>query len=401
MVSVELIGSLLRFGGCGTVKTVSYDWGGACIAILNKGINLMNLSTNEILQLTLAIGVSFAVSFASTPIVKSFAHKVGAIDVPKDDRRMHKEPIPRMGGLAIFLGFIVSVLLFADITTQVRGVLLGALVIVVCGAVDDITPLRATVKLGAQIVAAVIAVSHGVVIEVLRHPIALFNDQTLYLGVLAVPVTILWIVGITNSVNLIDGLDGLAVGVSAIASVTMLVVALLVSDINVAVILGCLVGGCVGFMPYNLNPAKIFMGDTGALLLGFVLSTVSAVGLFKFYALVSFVAPVLALALPLFDTSFAIIRRVVRGQSPMMPDRGHLHHRLVDMGLSQKQAVAVLYSISAILGLAAVVLATNGVVRILLLIAALVIAVTVGVFLKKAKDDFDLKQKDEEGKKDA
>ncbi len=183
------------------------------------------------------------------------------------------------------------------------------------------------------------------------------------------PVTILWIVGITNSVNLIDGLDGLAVGVSTIASTTMFVVALLVSEGNVAVILAALMGACLGFMPYNLNPAKIFMGDTGSLLLGYVLATVSVVGMFKFYAIVTFVVPILALFLPLFDTLCAIVRRLLRGQSPMHPDRGHLHHRLIDMGLSQKQAVAVLYSLSAVLGLCAVVLATSGALRTFLLVA--------------------------------
>ena len=205
----------------------------------------------------------------------------------------------------------------------------------------------------------------------------------LILGWLAVPVTILWIVGITNSVNLIDGLDGLAVGVSTIASTTMFVVALLVSEGNVALLLAALMGACLGFMPYNLNPAKIFMGDTGALLLGYVLSTVSVVGMFKTYALVTFVVPILALALPLFDTVCAFFRRLLRGQSPMHPDRGHLHHRLIDMGLSQKQAVAILYSLSAILGLCAVVLATDGALRTWLIVVAVVAAIVIGLYITR------------------
>ena len=336
----------------------------------------MFLNTELWLRALLAIAVGFAVSFASTPIVKTFAQKVGAIDVPKDARRVHDHPIPRMGGLAIFLGFILSVVLFADITRQVRGILL-------CGAIDDIISLRAWVKLIVQIVAAVVAVAHGVVIEVLMNPNIFSENEALILGVLAVPVTVLWIVGITNSVNLIDGLDGLAVGVSTISSVTMFVVALLVAEGNVAVILAALMGACVGFMPYNLNPAKIFMGDTGALLLGYVLSTVSVVGMFKFYAIVTFIVPILALALPLFDTTCAFFRRLIHGQSPMHPDRGHLHHRLIDMGLSQKQAVAILYSISAILGLCAVVLATSGSVRLYLVIIAAASAVAVGIFIQR------------------
>lgn len=343
----------------------------------------MFLNTELWLRALLAIAVGFAVSFASTPIVKTFAQKVGAIDVPKDARRVHDHPIPRMGGLAIFLGFILSVVLFADITRQVRGILLGAVLIVACGAIDDIISLRAWVKLIVQIVAAVVAVAHGVVIEVLMNPNIFSENEALILGVLAVPVTVLWIVGITNSVNLIDGLDGLAVGVSTISSVTMFVVALLVAEGNVAVILAALMGACVGFMPYNLNPAKIFMGDTGALLLGYVLSTVSVVGMFKFYAIVTFIVPILALALPLFDTTCAFFRRLIHGQSPMHPDRGHLHHRLIDMGLSQKQAVAILYSISAILGLCAVVLATSGSVRLYLVIIAAASAVAIGIFIQR------------------
>jgi UDP-GlcNAc:undecaprenyl-phosphate GlcNAc-1-phosphate transferase len=201
------------------------------------------------------------------------------------------------------------------------------------------------------------------------------------LGVLSIPVTIIWIVGITNSVNLIDGLDGLACGVSAISSVTMLVTALLVSEGNVAIILAALAGACLGFIPYNFNPAKIFMGDTGALLLGYVLATMSVVGMFKFYAIVTFAVPLLALAVPLLDTVFAFCRRMLHGQSPFHPDRGHFHHRLIDMGLTQKQAVAVLYSISAILGLLAVVLTTQSEIKFLLLIIAFCIAVIMGVFL--------------------
>lgn len=335
------------------------------------------------LKLLLAIAVALGISLAVTPIVKSFAEKVGAIDNPGEARRVHDHPIPRMGGMAIFLGFLISVVLFADVTKQVQGILIGAVIIVATGAVDDIVSLKYWIKLLAQILAAVVAVIHGVVIEVLMNPNIFSDTPSLLLGVLGVPITIFWIVGITNSVNLIDGLDGLACGVSTISCITMLVVALMVAEGNVALILAALAGACIGFIPYNFNPAKIFMGDTGALLLGYVLSTVSVLGMFKFYAIVTFVVPILALALPLFDTLFAIIRRLLRGQNPMTPDRGHLHHRLIDMGLSQKQAVAVLYSLSAMLGLTAVVISTSGGLRILLLVFELLIALAVGMFVIK------------------
>ena len=330
-----------------------------------------------------ALAVAFVISFVATPVVRSFAKQVGAIDVPDKKRHIHSHPIPRMGGLAIFLGFLLSVLLFANITPQVRGILLGAILIVVVGAIDDVLNLNAWLKFCVQIVAAVIAVLSGVIINVVSNPLLITGEQAITVGILAVPVTILWIVGVTNSVNLIDGLDGLACGVSAIASLSMLVVSMLVSDANsnVAVILAALCGGCLGFIPYNLNPAKIFMGDTGALLLGYVLATASVIGMFKFYAIVTFILPVLALAGPLSDTIFAFTRRIMRGQSPFHADRGHFHHKLLDMGLSQKQAVAVLYAVSAILGLTAVVLTSSGIVRIVLAVIAFAIAVGIWLFV--------------------
>ena len=328
----------------------------------------MPINSELTIRIFLTILVGFIISFAATPIVKSFAEKVGAIDMPGEARRVHNHPIPRMGGLAIFLGFLLSVLLFVPMSRPLEGVLLGSVIIVATGAVDDVVSLKAWVKLLLQIAAACVAVYYGVRIEVLGNLNIFSSNDYVTLASWSVPITVLWIVGITNSVNLIDGLDGLAVGVSTISSLTMLVIALLVADSSVAVVLAALVGACIGFMPYNLNPAKIFMGDTGSLLLGYVLATMSVLGLFKFNALVSFAVPVLAIAVPLFDTIFAFFRRLIHGQNPMHPDRGHFHHRLIDMGLSQKQAVAVLYTISAILGLAAVVITTSGELKALILI---------------------------------
>lgn len=345
----------------------------------------MPLDMDLMIDVLLALVAALVMSFAATPVIKAFAQRVGAMDVPGDERRVHDHPIPRLGGLAIFIGFLLSVVLFADITKQVRGILLGSILIVAVGAIDDVISLKAWVKFIFQIIAAVIAVAHDVVIQVLMNPNVFSDTDTLNLGIFAIPVTIIWIVAITNSVNLIDGLDGLAVGVSAISSVTMLVLSLVVADGNVAVIMAALAGACLGFMPYNLNPAKIFMGDTGALLLGYVLSTVSIIGLFKFYAVVSFAVPFLVLAVPLFDTAFAFFRRLLKGQNPMKPDRGHFHHRLIDMGLNQKQAVAILYSISAILGLAAVVMTTSGEIKALILIIAFCFAAVVGAFIMKGK----------------
>lgn len=314
------------------------------------------------------------VALISTPVVRTLAFRVGAVDVPKDARRMHDHPIPRMGGLAIFFGFILSVLLFLPLTEQLRGMLLGAVVIVILGIFDDIYALPAKPKFLVQILAALLAVLAGNRIFFLSNINVFSSDPYWYLGWLSIPVSVFWIVGITNAVNLIDGLDGLACGVSTISSMTMLVIALMVSEPDVAVLMAALAGACLGFLPYNLNPARIFMGDTGSTFLGFILAVVSIQGLFKFYTIISFAVPFLMLGLPIFDTTFAILRRLAKGQSPMTPDRGHIHHRLIDMGFSQKQAVAVLYLISAILGLSAVVLTTSGVLKAMLFLLALCIA---------------------------
>ncbi len=334
----------------------------------------MTMELPTIARLAAALVSAMLISFILTPVVKSLAQKMGAIDVPKDGRRMHDHPIPRMGGLAIFLGFLLSALVFVPMSGPMRGMLLGGVIIVILGILDDIYALPALPKLIVQIVAATVAVESGNVIQVLSNPNVFSADPYWSLGALSVPVSVIWIVAITNAVNLIDGLDGLAVGVATISSLTMLVIAMLVSDSLVALTMAALAGGCIGFMPYNLNPAKIFMGDTGSTFLGFILATVSIQGLFKFYTIISFAVPFLMLGLPLFDTCFAILRRISKGQNPMSPDRSHVHHRLIDMGFNQKQAVAILYIISAILGLSAVVLTTSGALKAMVLLCALCLA---------------------------
>ena len=326
-----------------------------------------------------AFAVAAVLSYFFTPPVKNFAHKVGAIDVPKDARRMHKKPIPRLGGLAIYGGFLCSILIFGQLDETMLCVLLGAAIIVALGIFDDVLALGAKLKFVVQIVAAAIPVCIGdLQIGLFTNLNPLSDTPFVHLGILAVPVTIIWIVGITNAVNLIDGLDGLAVGVSSIAAITMLAVALLTGNMPIAITMAALAGACIGFMPYNPNPAKIFMGDTGSTFLGYMLATVSIMGLFKFYAVISFAVPFLILGLPIFDTANAIIRRVAAGRSPMSPDRGHVHHKLIDMGFNQKQAVAILYAISATLGLTAVVLTSSGEVKAIVLLLAVLAAILVG-----------------------
>lgn len=330
-------------------------------------------------KLLLALGISGVVSFAATPAVKRMAYKVGAVDVPKDNRRMHDHPIPRLGGLAIALAFLLTTMLLVKLDKQLQGILLGSIVIVVLGVLDDSLTLPALPKFIVQILAAVIVVAHGCTIRYVTNPFSSEAGACIDLGALSVPVTIIWIVTITNAVNFIDGLDGLAVGVSAISAATMLVIALLVAERNVALVMAALLGACMGFIPYNYNPAKIFMGDTGATFLGFILATMSIQGMFKLYAIISFAVPFLILGVPIFDISFAVIRRLARHQNPMKADRGHIHHRLIDMGFSQKQTVAITYTLTGILGLAAVLLTSSGEVKTLILIGAVIVVGALGI----------------------
>lgn len=314
----------------------------------------------DIKTLVLCFSIAFAISLAATPFVKNLAYKIGAVDVPDNERRVHKKPIPRLGGLAIFYGFLIAVLCFAKVDQQLKGIIIGSLIIVGVSIIDDVKQLRALIKLVAQILAALVAVVHNIRISAISVPEFISETGILELGMFSIPITVIWIVAVTNAVNLIDGLDGLAVGVSSIASFSLFFIAIIGGEQDVAIVAAALAGGCLGFMPYNFNPAKIFMGDTGSQFLGYMLSVICIQGLFKGYALISFIVPLLIMALPLFDTCFAIVRRAINHKPIMGADRGHLHHRLLDSGFSQKETVAILYVITTILGLSAVLVIERG-----------------------------------------
>ena len=301
----------------------------------------------------LSFVVAFAVAFATTPLAKILAVKIGAIDVPKDKRRVHKKPTPLIGGLAIFAGFLVTTLCFYEADTEFIGMMAGAIIMVVLGIFDDKYNLPAKFKFVVQIIAAAIPVFCGMRIE--RIILPFLESNGFEFGWLSYPITIIWVVGLTNAVNLIDGLDGLAAGVSAIASLSVFCVALMQGEIGIAILTAALVGSCFGFLPYNFNPASIFMGDTGSTFLGFVMACISVSGLFKIHAIISFAVPFIAFGIPIFDTSFAILRRIREHRPIMSPDRGHLHHRLMDRGFSQKQVVLIIYTICILLGAIAVV----------------------------------------------
>lgn len=365
----------------------------------------MNTGSFAILMIFTFVS-AFIFTFVATPNVRKLAFKIGegAVDKPKDARRMHKKPTPRIGGLAMIFGFIVplvTILVFSKISgdsqfwsqytfasRQTTGMFMALAIIVVMGFIDDCKDLPAKLKFVVQIAAALIVIFVGdIKIDVFTNPNFLSDNPYWVLPEwLSVILTVIWIVFITNAVNFIDGLDGLAAGVSAIMSVSLVFISIRVGEYPIAILGIALMGSCFGFLPFNFNPAKIFMGDTGSTFLGFMLATLSIQGVFKSYAVISFAVPLLILGLPLFDASFAMIRRILRGESPMKADRGHLHHRLVDMGFSQKQTVFILYAISGVLGITAVLLAENSILRALLVVIAMIILVLIGGLLKSTYD---------------
>lgn len=321
--------------------------------------------------------VALIISYATTPLTIRLAFKIKALDIPRDTRRMHKKPTPRIGGIAIVYGFLISVFCFSNfvidgkLNTSLVGVLFGALIISVLGFLDDLKPKSAIFKFGIQIIAAAIPVFLGVRVIAITNP---FTDLMIRVpDWISYGGSILWIVGVTNAVNLIDGLDGLAAGVSSIASVALLAILLMQHNINATMMIltASLAGACFGFLPFNFNPAKTFMGDVGATFLGFVLACISIQGPFKTY--VSFMIPFLIIGLPIFDTAFAILRRLSKGQGIMTPDRGHMHHRLIDSGFSHKTTVIILYALSIVLAISAIVLFVSDFLRALGIMMVMVI----------------------------
>jgi UDP-GlcNAc:undecaprenyl-phosphate GlcNAc-1-phosphate transferase len=350
--------------------------------------------------------IAFGVAVLTTPLVKKIAFKMGAIDFPEDDRRMHKEPIAKLGGLAIVFGFLAALLFiyvgsFFDLyksfkpDRQLLGFLAGIVIIVVMGVIDDVKNLRARYKLIFQLAAAIVIVLMGTRIQYVTNPFSDIGFSELS-PLISYPLTIVWIMGITNALNLIDGLDGLAAGVSSIASISLIFISVIMQRWDTAILTAALAGSTLGFLPYNLNPAKIFMSDTGSNFLGFVLGVISVQGTIKSYAAVAIAVPLLVLGLPLFDTLFAIARRVVSGKPIMGADRGHLHHRLIDLGLSQKQAVLIMYIVSATLGICAVLLAGKGAIAaIILVISATIFVIGGASYMREIKSEGDLEENHE------
>ncbi|WP_311650415.1 glycosyltransferase family 4 protein [Selenomonas artemidis] len=329
----------------------------------------------------LAFMIALGVALFLTPVVISFARRTGALDAP-DARKVHVRPIPRIGGIGIYAAFMVSVLvqmsisdLSPELMTSLWGLLAGGTIIVAIGIIDDYRDLPAKVKLLGQILAAcVLVIGFDVRIDVITDPLGDF----IYLEYFAIPATIFWVVGLTNTVNLIDGLDGLAAGVSSIAAVTIFLVAMEEGIPFVAMITAALAGAAIGFLYYNFNPARIFMGDTGSMFLGFMLAGISVIGAVKSAATIALIVPILALGLPILDTTFAIVRRARNHRPIFKPDKGHLHHRLLAHGFTQKQAVLLMYVVSALFGLCALALTAVSTQAALLIIIIVAAAVFIG-----------------------
>lgn len=331
----------------------------------------------------LAFVIALVVTYICTPFVKQLAIRVGAIDKP-DARKVHQVSIPRLGGLAIYIGYIVSLCYSVSDISAVKGLLIGSVILVAVGIWDDIKQIGPKTKLLGQIIAALMVPLFGNSVHFIS-----IGDYMLYLEYLAVPLTVFWIVGFTNIVNLIDGLDGLAAGISLIACITIFVVTMQMGQVDLACITLALAGAACGFLRYNFNPAKIFMGDTGSMLLGYTMASISVMGSVKTAATVALVVPVIVLGLPILDTLFAIIRRRINGRPVFKPDKGHLHHRLLAMGLTQKQAVLLMYAVTAVLGCISIIVAKVniliGLVLVLIILGACVWTATkIGII---AKDD--------------
>ncbi|MGM9986034.1 MAG: glycosyltransferase family 4 protein [Bacillaceae bacterium] len=307
--------------------------------------------------------ICFVTSLLVTPLIKKLALKIGAVDKP-NQRKVHSKVMPRLGGLAIFISMLVGCFFLQVDTNLVAPILIGAAIIVIVGVLDDTFELSPRWKLVGQLLAAAVIIFYGDI------QINFFNlpfDYMLELGVLSIPFTFLWIVGITNAINLIDGLDGLAAGVSSIVLITISGIAFSMGYFFVFTMAMILLGSTLGFLVYNFHPAKIFMGDTGALLLGFMIAVLSMLG-FKNVTFISFIVPIIILGVPISDTLFAIIRRLINKKPLSAPDKSHLHHCLLGLGYSHRQVVLVIYGMSALFGLMAVLYTrTNAVTSIILL----------------------------------
>lgn len=334
----------------------------------------------QVVDLVIAFFLSAITTLAVTPFIKKLAIKLKCVDMPDNNRKKHERTTASMGGLAIFIGAAVGFLYLQPENPQMTAIIIGAIIMLLTGILDDIIGLKPLYKLIGQTSAALVVALSGVVIEKLTIPFF----GTVYLEGIGIIITIFWIVAASNAINLIDGLDGLAAGVSGIALSSILVLAII--DYRIVVISLCiiLIGSCVGFLYHNFYPAKIFMGDTGALFLGYSIAVISMLGLFKNVALFSFIIPIMVIALPVFDTILSIIRRIIKRESIATADHEHIHYRLMKMGYSHKTSVIILYGFSVFFGILAITfnsgaLLTSAITTVVLIIGIQLIVEIAGI----------------------
>ncbi|HEY4567249.1 undecaprenyl/decaprenyl-phosphate alpha-N-acetylglucosaminyl 1-phosphate transferase [Planococcaceae bacterium Storch 2/2-2] len=317
----------------------------------------------------LAIGIAFIAALLLTPLVIRFAYRIRAVDQP-NHRKVHSQAMPRIGGLAIFGAFLVGYAFLQPADEHSLSIMLGATLIILTGFLDDLLDITPKAKLLGQILAALLVVWGGLQIEFINLPF--FGE--LNFGIFSIPITVIWIVGITNAINLIDGLDGLAAGVSAIALITMSIMAVIMGDVFVASTAALLAASSIGFLFYNFHPAKIFMGDTGSLFLGYMISVLALLG-FKNVAVLSLIIPVIMLGVPISDTFFAIVRRIRMKQPISAPDKSHMHHCLINIGFSHRQTVLIIYAFATLFGVAAILFSQATVWGSILLLGVLLLAI--------------------------
>ncbi len=365
-------------------------------------------------DIAIAFLLAFIVSFMATPWSIILAKKVGAVDAPKDEedknRRMHMNAMPRLGGIAVIAGFLTSIIYLLFVMSiegsinlldtdsyyvNLIGIFIGIIIIAIIGLIDDIKNLKPYQKLIGQIIAAIIVVAFGVKIDQINIPI--LNEIGFSSEFYAV-ITVVWIVGITNAINLMDGLDGLSSGISLISCISLLIIfALNDSPIIAIIMVSSLIGSIVGFLPFNYAPAKTFIGDIGSNFLGFMLAIISIMGVAKTYTMAVIVLPMLVLGLPILDIVWAVIRRIIKGKSLkaiFSADNGHVHHKLVQKGFTQKQAVLILYGASAVFGMFAIILLDSGIWKAISFLLMIVAAIALGYknfITQKIEDNADTK----------
>lgn len=368
-------------------------------------------------DIAIAFMIAFMTTFMATPHTIKLARKIGAVDTPKDERRINKVTMPRLGGVAVIAGFFISIIYLLIVMTiekkidliqdnlilKLMGFFLGAIIIGIVCFIDDVKGVPALGKLTAQILAAAVVIRFGIKIDNVDIPFLNLDNAN---NIFYIVLTMIWIVGITNAMNLIDGLDGLSTGISLIACISMLIIfSLNASPLISIILITALAGALCGFLPFNFNPAKTFIGDTGSNFLGYCLAIVSILGIAKTYTAIVIIAPIMVLALPIFDTLFAIIRRLIKGKSLkaiIKPDAGHLHHKMLKKGFTQKQAVLILYGLSAMFGLFAIILMDSGIWKALSFAIIMIIIIALGYkeFFKQrllsSIEDSDQEEMDEE-----